>query len=49
MNISDFMFATQYLVNSLQLGGTVSVAKTIWFLYAWLFAVYAIILVCAIY
>ena len=49
MNISDFVFATQYLVNSLQLGGTVSVAKTIFSLYAWLFAVYAIILACAIY
>ena len=37
MKISDFLFATQYLVNSLQLGGKVNVAKTTYALYAWLF------------
>lgn len=49
MNITDFMFATQYLVNSLQLGGTVNVAKTTLALYAWLFGITAFILGGSIY
>jgi hypothetical protein len=49
MNISDFVFATQYLISSLQLGGEVSVTKPSAALYAWLFAMISIILGCAIY
>ena len=49
MNISDFVFATQYLISSLQLGGEVSVTKTSAALYAWLFAMISIILGFAIY
>ena len=49
MNISDFVFATQYLISSLQLGGEVSVTKTSAALYAWLFAMISIISGFAIY
>jgi len=49
MNISDFVFATQYLVNSLQLGGTANVAKIALALYAWLLGITAVVLGCEIY
>jgi hypothetical protein len=49
MNISDFLFASQYLVNSLQFGGTFNVTKTTFALYGWLLGITAFIVGCEIY
>ena len=49
MNISDFLFASQYLVNSMQLGGTVNVTKTTITLYGCLLGITAFIVGCEIY
>ena len=49
MNISDFLFASQYLVNSLQFGGTFNVTKTTLALYGWLIGITAFIVGCEIY
>ena len=49
MNMSDYFFAIQYLVNSLQLSGTYNVAKTTLALYVWLLALIAFFAGCVIY
>ena len=49
MNMSDYFFAIQYLVNSLQLSGTYNVAKTTLALYVWLLVLIAFFAGCVIY